>query len=147
MSRTAVKRGLYGKLAGDTTLTNLLGTAAPGYSKAIYYEQAPEGADFPFVLISRSASTPTYSFQSGKDAFKADVWQVKAITRDTLQQRSADTAEAIADRIETLLLDASLSISGRSLLYLRPESELDYAEVVDGVTYRHAGSDYRLMHA
>jgi hypothetical protein len=31
---TAVRRALYGKLAGDTTLNNLLGTPATNYSKS-----------------------------------------------------------------------------------------------------------------
>jgi hypothetical protein len=44
-----------------------------------------------------------------------DVWLVKAVDRST----SADAAEAVAARMTTLLNDASLSISGASLLYLR----------------------------
>jgi hypothetical protein len=52
---TAVRRALYGKLAGDTTLNALLGTPATGYSKSIYHQEAPDGAS-----LSISGSTLLY---------------------------------------------------------------------------------------
>lgn len=144
MSRNAVKRAVYGKLSGDSTLTNLLGTPASGYAKSIYFEQAPQGAQFPYVIFSRSAGTPRWTFK--QEAFREDVWMVKGVDRQSATSNTADTAESIADRVEALLTDASLSISGEGLMWLRPESTVDYAEVVDGVTFRHSGSDFRLIH-
>jgi len=131
---------LYGKLAGDTTLNNLLGSPPSGYSKSIYHGEAPQGAAFPFVIFQKQAGTPTESFGL-PSAFENDVWLVKGIDRSS----SADTAEAIQARIQVLLNDASLSISGSTLLYLRRQSDVEYPEVTDGVTYRHAGALYRLV--
>lgn len=137
---TAVRRALYGKLAGDTTLNALLGTPAPGYSKSIYYQQAPEGAGFPFVLISKQSGVPTQAF-GDPDAFDEDVWLAKGVDRSS----SSDTVESIQDRIRTLLNDASLSISGQTLTFLRRQSDVDYGEVDRGTEYRHAGSLYRVV--
>lgn len=137
---TPVRRGIYGKLAGDTTLNNLLGTPATGYSKSIYHDQAPQGAAFPFVIFSKSTGVPTEAF-GDPDAFDTDVWLVKGVDKAS----SADTAEAIQARIQVLLNDASLSISGSTLLYLRRQSDVQYPETVDGVQYKHAGGLYRLV--
>jgi hypothetical protein len=137
---TAVRRALYGKLSGDTTLNTGLGTPPTGYSKSIYYEVAPEGAAYPLVIFAKSSSVPTEAF-GDPSALENDIWLVKAISQDS----SADTAETAQARIITLLNDASLSISGASLLYLRRQSDVDYSEVTDGTTYRHAGSLFRLV--
>lgn len=136
---TATRRALYGRLAGDTTLNNLLGTPASGYSKAIYHQQAPQGAAFPFVVFSKSSGQPTEAF-GDPDAMDTDVWLIKAVDRNT----SADAAEAAAERVKVLLNDATLSISGATLLYLRRQSDVEYAEVNEGVQYAHVGSLYRL---
>jgi hypothetical protein len=137
---TPVRRALYGKLASDTTLTGLLGTPATGYTKSIYYQEAPSGAGFPFVILNKQSGVPTGAF-SDPAALDTDVWLIKAVDRAS----SADAAEAVQARVQALLNDATLSISGATHLYLRRESDVDYSEVSSGVTYRHAGSLFRLM--
>lgn len=136
---TAVRRSLYGKLAGDTTLNALLGAAPTGYAHSIFYQEAPEGATFPFLVFSKSSGVPTWAFKA--DAMDSEVWMVRATDRST----SADAAEAIAARVDALLNDASLSISGRTLLYLRREGDIDFSEVTDGVKYAHSGATYRVI--
>lgn len=137
---TAVRRAIYGKLSGDTTLNGLLGTPATGYSKNIYHGLAPDGASYPLVVFSKQSGVPVEAF-TDPSAYETDIWLVKAIDRAT----SADTAEAIADRVKTLLNDASLSISGSTLMYLRRQSDVEYPELTDGVRFQHAGSLYRLV--
>jgi hypothetical protein len=137
---TAVRRALYGRLSGDTTLSNLLGAPAPGFTKAIYHQVAPDNATFPFVLFNQQSGVPTEAFQA-PSALETDVWLIKAVDRNT----SADTAEAIAARVKTLLNDGALSISGGTLLYLRRQSDVQYPEVADGVQHRHCGALYRLV--
>jgi hypothetical protein len=140
VSTTAIKRAVYGKLSGDTTLNNLLGTPAAGFTKSIYYQVAPESAAFPYVLFAKQSGVPTEAFND-PSAYDTDTWLIKGVDRST----SADTAEAIDGRIQTLLNDGTLSISGGALLYLRRQSDVDYGEVVEGVQYKHAGSLYRLV--
>jgi hypothetical protein len=137
---TAIRRAIYGKLSGDTTLNTLLGTPATGFAKSIYHAQAPAGAGFPFVILNRQSGTPTESF-GDPDAFDTDIWLVRATDRST----TADTAEAIAARVKALLNDAALTISGATLLYLRRQSDVEYLETADGVRYAHSGSLYRLV--
>jgi hypothetical protein len=127
-------------MAGDTTLNALLATPPSGYSKSIYHQQAPGGAQFPFVVFQKQAGTPTEAF-GDPDAMDTDVWLIKAVDRST----SADGAEAVQARLQALLNDATLSISGATLLYLRRQSDVEYPEVSDGVTYNHAGALYRLV--
>jgi hypothetical protein len=140
----ATRRALYGKLAGDTTLTNLLHAPPTGYSKSIFYEVAPEGALFPYVIFQKQAGTPRYAMQTnaGTAAFDNEVWTIKGVD----EGNTADTADAISSRLSDLLTDGTITISGRTQLYLRRESDIDYAEVRDGVTYRHSGSLYRLIY-
>lgn len=137
---TPIRRAIYGKLSGDTTLNNLLGTPATGYTKSIYYQIVPAGAQFPFVVFQKQAGTPTQAF-GAPSAMETDVWLVKGVDRDT----TADDAEAIQARVMALLNDTTLTISGANLQFLRRESDVDYSEVDDGVTYRHAGSLFRLV--
>jgi hypothetical protein len=137
---TPVRRALYGKLSGDTTLNGLLAAPATGYAKAIYHQQAPSNAPHPFVIFQKQAGNPTETF-GDPSALETDVWLVKAIDKNT----SADPAEAIQARVIALLNDATLSISGHDLKYLRRESDVEYPEVSDGVQYKHAGALFRLI--
>lgn len=140
MSGVAPRRALYGKLAGDTTLTSLLGTPAAGYSQGIYYEVAPQTAVFPYVIFNKQAGTPRYAYASL--AMDNDIWLIKGVDRAT----SADSVDNIAARLDALLTDGTISISGKTQLYLRRESDVDYSETVDGVAYRHAGATFRLIY-
>lgn len=137
---TPVRRAVYGKLAGDSTLTSMLGTAAPGYAQSIYHSEAPQGATYPLVIFNKQSGVPTEAF-ADPSALENDVWLIKAIDRNT----TADTAEAISARVTALLNDTSLSISGATLLYLRRQSDVEFSEVADGKQYRHVGSLYRLV--
>jgi hypothetical protein len=60
---------------------------------------------------------------------------------------TADRADAIQSRLDTLLTDGALTISGASQMYLRRQSDIDYLEDDDGEVYRHAGSLYRLLYS
>jgi hypothetical protein len=149
---TAVRRAIYSKLAGDTTLNvglpshsppipPLLGTPASGYAKAIYHDPAPADASYPFIVISKSSGIPPDLFGPGG----TDVWLIKGVAHDT----TADTVEAIQDRIRVLLdnqSEAFSTISGAKTILLLRQSDVEYSEVLDGEVYRHAGALYRLQY-
>lgn len=137
---TSRRRAIYGRLAGDTTLTGMLGTPPAGYSQSIYYQSAPDKVNYPIVVFNKQSGVPTQAMHD-PTAFDNDVWLVKAVDHSS----SADKAEAIVERIKTLLNDASLSIAGGEiLLFLRRMSDVDYEEITSGETYKHAGSLFRL---
>lgn len=140
MSLVNVRRAIHGKLRGDTTLMGLLATPPAGYSKSTWDDQAPDGAQYPYVIVSQSASTPRYAM--GTLAMDNDIWLIKGIDRNY----TSDTADAIADRLDVLLTDGALSISGKTQLYLRRESAVRYPEVADGTLYRHSGHLFRLIY-
>lgn len=137
---TPVRRALYGRLAGDTTLNGLLAAPPPGRAKSIYHNQAPAEAQFPYVLFQKQSGVPTEAM-GDPSAMDTDVWLVKAVDHNT----TADPAEAVAARIIALLNDATLSISGMALLYLRRQSDVEYPEVADGEMYQHVGANFRLV--
>lgn len=135
----AVRRALYGKMSGDTTLAAMLNQSPPtGVTKSIYFEVAPSGAEPPYVIYSKSAGTPRYAI--GARAYDDEVWTIKGVARE-----DPDAADGIASRLDVLLTDGTVSISGKTQLYLRRESDLNYAEDSDGRVYRHSGSDFRLI--
>ena len=137
----AVRRAIYGKLAGDSTLTALLEPSPPaGYSKSIYHQQAPQGAGFPYVVFNQQSANPMYSFASL--AMDQDLWLIKGVDRNP----SSDKADGIADRLDALLTDGTISISGKTQLYLRREGLMSYPETEDGVLYRHSGHLFRLIY-
>lgn len=135
-----VRRAIYGKLAGDSTLNALLGAPVAGMAKSIYHNQAPEGAGFPFVILQKQTGTPTEAF-GDPSALETDIWLVKAVDRND----TADAAENVAARIIVLLNDANLSIAGSTTLYCRRQSDVEYPEVIQGVFYYHVGSLFRLV--
>jgi hypothetical protein len=132
-------------MAGDGTLTGSLATPPAGYSKSIYYQVAPQGAAFPYVIFQKQSGTPFYAWSDL--ALDNELWLVKGVSQASADQDSADSADGIASRLDDLLTDGAISISGRDDRYLRRESDIDYSEVEDGVVYRHAGSLFRLIYA
>lgn len=135
----ASQRAIYGKLAGDSTLTNLLGTAGGGLTKAIYYQAAPQDSPYPFVIFQKQAGTPHFGFNSTAPLVD-EMWLIKGVDKSG----SSTTANGIIERVKTLLTDANLSISGVTTVYLRWESDVDYSEIVDGERVIHAGALFRL---
>ncbi len=138
---TPIRKAIYGKLAGDMTLTSMLASPFTGFSQAIYYQQAPENALYPFVVFSKSSGVPTDTFHT-PGAYESDVWLVKGIANT----QTADVVESIQARLIALLNDATLSISGRALMALRRMSDTDYSEITDGESFKHCGSLFRVVH-
>ena len=140
-----IQKALYGKMAGDTTLNNMLASPPVGANKSIFHQMAPEGADLPFVIFQKQSGTPTYAMSTL--AMDNEVWMVKGVARSgTTGTAGTAGASAISTRLNQLLTDGAISISGSTQLYLRRESDVEYAEEVDGVRYQHAGALYRLIY-
>ena len=129
-----VRAAIYERLAGDAALTGLLSTPT-----AIYHQVAPQDAATPFVVFQRQAGDPRWQFAGG--LVQSDVWTIKAVDRAS----SASGAEDIAARIDAVLTDAPLAITGRVLLAVYRETDVEYPETSDGATYRHVGAQYRLQ--
>jgi hypothetical protein len=126
----ALKTALTSRLAGDASLTSLQG------GTAVYDTQAPQGADAPFVIFQKVSAVPSYTM--GQRAFDNTVVMVKSVTRGG----SKALGGSVAERIDALLDDLPLTISGATNLYLRRQQDIDYQETDKGVPIHHIGATY-----
>lgn len=147
MSGNETRRALYGKLAGDTTLRAMLaGTITGSHMSSIYYQYVPPEADIPYVVFNKLSSTPIQEgfgpMGTAIPQVNTEVWMIQGVDSNT----TADRADAIRARLNVLLTDGVINISGGTALYLRREFDRDYSEISDGVEYKHAGSEFRLTY-
>ena len=126
----AVETALYGRLSVDATLLGLV--------SGVYRHVAPASAALPFVIFAKQSETCDYT-QSGSRT-RDLVYLVKAV--DDPQSNNAGAADA---RIDDLLTDHVLTLSGATNTYLRRAAGVDLVELVDGVIYRHCGGLYEIQ--
>ncbi len=128
----AFDTALYGKLHGDATLLGL----APG---DVHRHVAKQGTALPFVLFAKQSEQCEYTQGASRKRTRAMTYLVKAV-----DDPASNNGGAIDARIDALLTDGTLTISGATLLYMRRTSGMDYVEVADGVIYRHVGGLYEI---
>lgn len=133
-STAAVDAALIAKLASDATLTTL----APG---GIYRDTAPQGVSTPYVIVSQVSHEDDYSI--GSQAFESIRYLVKAVDLHT----SGVSAQAVADRVQTLVQAATLTITGYRSVLVQREERVAYVEVDDASDrrYQHRGGIYLVM--
>lgn len=130
----SVRQGLYAKLTGTSAITTQVGgTVVP----RIYHEMAPPNTTYPLLIFSKQAGTKTRAFQT-PEAFKREVWMVKAIDRGT----TSNTAEAIAAAVDAALDGGTITVSGKQVADLAHVGDIEYLEVDGDQQYRHAGASY-----
>lgn len=98
-----INTALYSNLSGDATLTALLYDAT-----SIYHLKAKEGATLPYIVFNVMSETEP---NDTRHRILDIVYQVRGFTT-----ASAQAAEAIDARIQTLLHGAALSVSSHTLL-------------------------------
>lgn len=125
---------MIAKLANDATLSGL----APG---GIYRDTAPQGVSTPYVIVSQVSHEDDYSI--GSQAFESIRYLVKAVDMNT----SGTAAQAVADRVQTLLQTVTLTITGYRSVWVQREERVVYVEVDDASDrrYQHRGGIYLVM--
>lgn len=133
IENTLIESWLYSRLAGDATLAAAVGGR-------IYSYVAPATAATPFVVFS--AQSPGYDVMGVGTArvMLNSLYQVKVVVQDA----SFSTATTAAHRIDALLHGATGAPAGGRVLGCVREGPLAYAEVSDGIEYRHLGGLYRI---
>jgi hypothetical protein len=96
------------------------------------------GSVEPYVVFQQQAGTDSYTF-SARDG-RSLLYLVKAVDVGSSGLRAAQMAE----RLDTLLTDKPLSVSGWTNIRLRRESDVEYVEVDAGKTYQHYGALFRV---
>ena len=80
-----------------------------------------------------------WSFSGGRGG--SAIYMVKAISRSPWPKEAGD----IDTEIDSVMQDASLSVTGHSLLTCRRESDIYLTEDLNGVIYNHVGGLYRVI--
>lgn len=127
----AVRKALYDKLTGDSTLT------AMATGTRIYDTQAPPGGTLPYIIFQLVGGPRPIIPR------KLHEWTITIKT--VVAGMTAVTGEDIIARVETLLDDHALVVSGYTVYWLKRESpDIDYIEVAGGNPYRHIGGTWRM---
>ena len=100
---------------------------------------APQGTAPPYVVFSAMSKMDDYWSYTGRGA--EAVYMIKAISRSAWPKEAGD----IDTQVDSVMQDASLSITGFSLLACRREEDIYLVENQDGVIYQHVGGLYRII--
>lgn len=127
----ALNAGIYNTLAGGTALTSLLG------GTAIYYEEAPDGTPFPYVV---------FSIQGGGD-LNLSPSRMKDVLYFVRGYSKVSTANAgsIDAACDALLHHKTLTVTGWTNYNTQRETDIENTEVDSaGQTIYMAGGVYRI---
>ena len=100
---------------------------------------APQGTAPPYVVFSAMSKNDDYWSYTGRGA--EAVYMIKAISRSAWPKEAGD----IDTQVDSVMQDASLSITGFSLLACWREEDIYLVENQDGVIYQHVGGLYRII--
>ena len=126
----AIQTALYGRLTGDATLTGML----PGGVK----DHVPDNTPYEYVVIGEQIETPfpTFTKQGHENVVTLRIWS------DDLGFKQA---QAVLDRVNTLLHDQALTVAGHGTVRVAFEdaqSVVDQAD--DATTLRQIIAHYRI---
>lgn len=113
----ALDQALYAKLTADTGVGGV-NHATTGATGGFHNGAAPQGAGFPRVHFQELAKTREYTFTTL--SHERGYYQISAFAVDG-NSEGVTIAKTLAERIETLLTDPSMAVTGKSLLCCRPE--------------------------
>ena len=124
----------------DTAIYSVLNVAAVTNEATggVFNSIAPEGTEPPYVVFAAMSKVDDYFAYTGRGG--SAIYMVKAIDRSPWPKGAGD----IDTQIDSVMQDASLSISGHTLLACRRESDIYLIDDQAGVTYQHVGGLYRI---
>lgn len=126
-SQLPLQAAIYQTLTGDTTLMALV--------KSIF-DRAPQGSEFPYITIGDSVANDwsAKTFAGTEQMTTLHIWSQEGGHKETA---------TIMDRIYQLLHDASLTVTGNTLIMIRLISSTVMLEM-DGSTY-HGTMRFRAL--
>jgi hypothetical protein len=122
---TALDNALYTKITTDATLITLQSTR-------LYKGIADNGTSYPYTVMQVVSVVPSYTL--GGPETNRCLYQFKAYDDGESGADWRDT-NAIIDRLDAILTDGALTISGFTLRYCRLELRFDMAEEKEGIIY------------
>ena len=125
----------------DTAIFSVLNVASlvDLATGGVYSVVAPAGTEPPYVIFQPQSKIDDYwAFtKRGGEA----LYMVKAVSRSPWPME----ASTIDTEVDTLLQDATLSISGYTHLHCRRESDIDVPVTEGDVVYQQIGGLYRII--
>jgi len=129
-----IDAALISKLSGDAQLTTLM-------PDGVFFDQAPQGAT-KFVLLSIVDEVDLPMFR--QRAFEDHTYLVKAVELST----SGANVKAAAARIDALLEQGTLTVTGYNTIVIQRISRLRLTEVDDvdaAIRWQHRGGRYEVV--
>lgn len=136
----ALDTALYSKLNTDagTAMGTVTGSLNNLGATGVYRMLAPQTATMPFVVFAEQSGADSWTF-TARD-HKSLLYLVKAVGSG----HSAAAVSGMNDRFDTLLNDASLTLTGWTLKRCRRESDVEYVTEDNGILYQHVGGLFRI---
>lgn len=133
---SAIDNALMAKLGADAALLAIC-------INGVYWEEAPPKSTR-FVIVSMIDEVDEPQF--GGRAYEDALYLVKAVTLST----EGANIQAAADRINTLLEDQTLTVSGYTHMVMHREGRVRITEVDEldpSIRWYHRGGQYRVQQA
>jgi hypothetical protein len=131
-----IDNALVAKLGADVTLLSYC-------TNGVYWDEAPPNAT-KFVIVSLIEEADEAEF--GGRAYEDALYLVKAVAIST----AGANVQAAAARIDALLEDQTLTVSGYTHMVMHRESRVRITEVDDqdaSIRWFHRGGHYRVQQA
>ena len=104
----------------------------------VYNTQARKNTKPPYVIFQIMSKLDEHSFNG---RYANSLYMVKAVSQSEWPKEALD----VDTEIDTVMEDASLTVTGFSPLLCRRESDFVMAETVNGQSWQHAGGVYRII--
>lgn len=131
---------IYDKLAADSSVIAAV-------EDRIYFEQAPEGAEYPFVLFALQSGGQDVRGNCTTRLMAKPLYQIKLITDGLPSANDATAIYAAVDAIDALFQEAVTEISETLVFSARREFPIYYQEPKENSSgfLVHTGGAYRLF--
>ena len=125
----------------DTAVYAVLNVAAVTNEATggVFNSLAPQNTEPPYVVLQAMSKVDDYWSYTARGG--QATYLVKVIDRSPWPKTASD----IDTQIDSVMQDASLSITGHSLITCRRESDFYLVEDQGGVVYQHIGGLYQII--
>lgn len=107
----------------------------------VYEQPAKQGSLHPMVVFNQMSEVDIATGDSLKRIMTNSLWLVRGVVDDT----SFETATSIADRLDTLLQNASGTADGADIFHCSREQGYRMVDDTSGKQFRHLGGIYRIF--
>lgn len=126
-----IDAALMARLSGDATLAALV-------TGGVHHAQAPQDAVPPYLLFREVSLQDGYTLR--QRVWREGLYDIQAVTSGL----SVTVIQQAIERVDVLLRDHALAVSGGSTLYLRRVQTTEFSEAIEGVVYQYAVATYRI---